>query len=30
MKTQKEHKCQHRIAYPAKISISIDGETKIF
>jgi hypothetical protein len=25
-----EHKCQHRLLYPAKLSITIDGETKIF
>jgi hypothetical protein len=25
-----EHKCQHRLLYPLKLSINIDGETKIF
>jgi hypothetical protein len=27
---QKQNKCQPRILYPAKLSISIDRETKIF
>jgi len=26
----REHNCQHRLLYPAKISITIDGENKIF
>jgi hypothetical protein len=26
----REHKCQPRLRYPAKLSITIDGETKIF
>jgi hypothetical protein len=30
MQTLREHKCQPRILYPAKLSINIDGETKIF
>jgi hypothetical protein len=30
MKTPKEHKCQPRLLYPAKLSITIDGETKVF
>jgi hypothetical protein len=25
-----EHKCQPRLLYPAKLSIAIDGEAKIF
>jgi hypothetical protein len=25
-----EHKCQSRLLYPVKLSINIDGETKIF
>jgi hypothetical protein len=28
--TLREHKCQLRLLYPAKLSITIDGETKIF
>jgi hypothetical protein len=28
--TQREHKCQHRLLYPAKLSIIIYGETKVF
>ena len=27
--TLREHKCQPRVLYPAKLSIIIDGETKI-
>jgi hypothetical protein len=27
---QREHKCQHRLLYPAKLSVAIDGETKVF
>ena len=30
MQTPREHKCQPRLLYPAKLSITIDGETKIF
>jgi hypothetical protein len=30
MQTLKEDKCQPRLLYPAKLSITIDGETKIF
>jgi hypothetical protein len=30
IKTLREHKCQPRLLYPAKLSISIDGENKIF
>jgi hypothetical protein len=26
----REHKCQPRILYPANLSITIDGETKVF
>jgi hypothetical protein len=26
----REHKCQPRLLYPAKLSIIIDGETKVF
>ena len=26
----RKHKCQPRLLYPAKLSITIDGETKIF
>jgi hypothetical protein len=26
----REHKCQPRLLYPAKLSNTIDGETKIF
>jgi hypothetical protein len=28
--TLREHKCQPRLLYPAKLSITIHGETKIF
>jgi hypothetical protein len=28
--TLREHKCQPRLLYPAKFSINIDGENKIF
>jgi hypothetical protein len=27
---EREHRCQPRILYPEKLSISIDGETKVF
>jgi hypothetical protein len=30
MQTLREHKCQPRLLYPAKISIIIEGETKMF
>jgi hypothetical protein len=30
MQTLREHKCQPRLLYPAKHSINIDVETKIF
>jgi hypothetical protein len=30
IQTLREHKCQLRLLYPAKLSITIDGETKIF
>jgi hypothetical protein len=30
MQTLREHKCQPKILYPAKLSVSIDGETKVF
>ena len=30
IQTLKEHKCQPRLLYPAKLSITINGETKIF
>jgi hypothetical protein len=30
IQTLREHKCQPRILYPAKLSIIIDGETKVF
>jgi hypothetical protein len=26
----REHKCQPKLLYPAKLSITIDGETKVF
>ena len=26
----REHKCQPRLLYPAKLSFTIDGETKVF
>jgi hypothetical protein len=29
MQTIKEQKCQPRLLYPAKLSITIDGETKV-
>jgi hypothetical protein len=28
--TLREHKCQPRLLYQAKLSITIDGETKVF
>jgi hypothetical protein len=30
IQTLKEHKCQPRLLYPVKLSITIDGEIKIF
>jgi hypothetical protein len=30
MQTLSEQKCQPRLLYPAKLSITIDGETKVF
>jgi hypothetical protein len=30
IQTLGEHKCQSRLLYPAKLSITIDGETKVF
>jgi hypothetical protein len=30
IQTLKEHKCQPRVLYPAKLSITIDGENKVF
>ena len=30
IQTLREHKCQPRLLYPAKLSITIDGEAKIF
>jgi hypothetical protein len=30
IQTIRQHKCQPRLLYPAKLSITIDGETKIF
>ena len=30
IQTLREHKCQSRLLYPAKVSITIDGETKVF
>jgi hypothetical protein len=30
LKTLREHKCQPRLLYSAKLSITIDGENKIF
>jgi len=30
IQTLREHKCQPRILYPAKLSITLDGETKVF
>jgi hypothetical protein len=26
----REHKCETRLLYPSKLSITIDGETKVF
>jgi hypothetical protein len=30
IQTIREHKCQLRLLYPTKLSITIDGETKVF
>jgi hypothetical protein len=30
IQTLREHKCQPRLLYPAKLSITIDGENKVF
>jgi predicted GIY-YIG superfamily endonuclease len=30
IRTLREHKCQPRLLYPAKLSITIDGESKVF
>jgi hypothetical protein len=30
IQTLRKHKCQHRLLYLAELSITIDGETKIF
>jgi hypothetical protein len=30
IQTLREHKCQPGLQYPAKLSITIDGETKVF
>jgi hypothetical protein len=30
IQTLRKHKCQPRILYPAKLSITLDGETKVF
>jgi hypothetical protein len=30
IQTLREHKCQLRLLYPTKLSITIDGENKIF
>jgi hypothetical protein len=30
IQTLRDHKCQPRLLYPANLSITIDGETKIF
>ena len=30
IQTLREHKCQSRLIYPAKLSVTIDGETKVF
>jgi hypothetical protein len=29
IQTPREHKCQPRLLYPAKLSITIDGENKV-
>jgi hypothetical protein len=30
IQTLREHKCQPRLLYPAKLSVTVDGETKVF
>jgi hypothetical protein len=30
IQTLREHKCQPRLLYPVKLSITIDGEAKVF
>jgi hypothetical protein len=30
IETLRKHKCQPRLLYPAKLSITIDGETNVF
>jgi hypothetical protein len=30
IQTLREHKCQPRLLYPGKLSITVDGETKVF
>jgi hypothetical protein len=30
IRTLREHKCQPRLLHPAKLSITIDGKTKVF
>jgi hypothetical protein len=30
IQTLRKHKCQPKLLYPAKLSITIDGETKVF
>jgi hypothetical protein len=30
IQTQRKQKCQPRLLYPSKLSITIDGETKVF
>jgi hypothetical protein len=30
IQTLREHKCQPRLLYPAKLPLTIDGETKVF
>jgi hypothetical protein len=30
IQTVREHKCQPRLLHPAKLSITIDGENKVF
>jgi hypothetical protein len=30
IQTLREHKCQPRLLYPTKLSITLDGETKVF
>jgi hypothetical protein len=30
IQTLREHKCQPRLLYPSKLTITIDGKTKVF